>query len=115
MEKQQPLIREGSLVIVPRLSAITTEAVKQDTWEKGAEVIEDERDGHASAKILPSPKEEEEVPIIHSIGYDPNVSPIRVNRPEYHICPTSSHYRSKNRKTIVSASRLVCLLNDVLL
>lgn len=96
------LIRDGSLMVVPRMSQVRTENVQDDCWENNhglAEAVEPESTQELS--VLHSPSESLSGREMLS---DPNLSsPTPTRHPELSYRTQPSAYRSRKRRTIVSS------------
>lgn len=99
------LIRDGSLMVVPRISQVRSENVRDDCWENNhglAEAVDPESTQELS--VLRSPSESLSGREIQS---DPNCSsPTPTPRPELSYRAQPALYRSRKRRTIVSSQQV---------
>lgn len=99
------LIRDGSLMVVPRVSQVRSENVEDDCWENNhglAEAVDPESTQELS--VLRSPSESLSGREILS---DPNCSsPTPTPRPELSYRAQPALYRSRKRRTIVSSQQV---------
>ena len=102
----RPLVRDGSLMVVPRMSVIHSENVNNDCWENNhglAEAVEPEASQDIPGVNTPAESPPEaEIPSRSSscespIPAEPAELTYRVNSPKY---------RSRKRRTIVSSHRV---------
>ena len=99
------LIRDGSLMVVPRMSQVRSENVQDDCWENN----------HGLAEAV-DPESTQELSVLHSPSEslngremlsDPNLSsPTPTTHPELSYRVQPSVYRSRNRRTIVSSQHV---------
>ena len=99
------LIRDGSLMVVPRISQVRSENVQDDCWENNhglAEAVDPESTQELS--VLRSPSESLSGRELLS---DPNCSsPTPTPRPELSYRSQPALYRSRKRRTIVSSQQV---------
>ena len=105
-------MRDGSLVVAPKTAVVDLEAVKQDTWQASGM-----NHNESEEKVTEEEEEEEIVPKRLDFSYSSNdnkssndknslpapSSPIQSSYQQ----PYQPHFRSRDRRTIISVNRLV--------